>query len=36
MFSFEFSSDEEREKVLEIGRFHIASQLFVSGPGNCL
>lgn len=32
MFSFEFVSQEERERVLELGCLHIASQLFVMIP----
>ncbi|KAF5181014.1 hypothetical protein FRX31_029400, partial [Thalictrum thalictroides] len=32
MFSFQFSSDEDRKQVLEMGSLHIASQLFILRP----
>ncbi|KAF5196945.1 hypothetical protein FRX31_013469 [Thalictrum thalictroides] len=32
IFSFQFSSDEDRKQVLEMGSLHIASQLFILRP----
>lgn len=36
MFPFEFTDREDIEKVLEIGCFHIASQLFIVRPWQLL
>lgn len=32
MFSFEFNTIEDKQKVLDMGCFHIASNLFVIQP----
>ncbi|KAF5204181.1 Zinc knuckle (CCHC-type) family protein [Thalictrum thalictroides] len=32
MFTFEFSNEDDRKAVLDIGSFHVASQLFVVRP----